>query len=266
MRIATLTIAAAAWLCTTAWAKAEDLALNDNPYTPIVTRNIFGLLPVPTNDPTANAAPVVPPPKISLNGITTILGSKEALYKVATPAKPGVAAADQSYMMGEGESQDDIQVVKIDTDADVVTFNNHGTIQQLPLTAAGNISSGPAGGGVSSPTGGGAPGLPLPGNRFRRPGGPGFGGRAPAGGANPSSSPDTGAAPVAAGPSNPQIYNPGASELSPEAEALLIENNYNNAKGNGDKPGLASPAMFPPTALRGQSDAPEPNQGAETQR
>ena len=123
-----------------------------------------------------DTTPVVPPPKITLNGITTILGSKEALYKVAVPAKPGQPAQDQSYMMGEGESDNDIQVVKIDTDADVVTFNNHGTIQQLPLTAAGNISSGAA--GAVSSAGGAAPGLPLPGNRFRRPGGPGFGGGA----------------------------------------------------------------------------------------
>src|SRR6202000_2029231 len=141
-------------------------------------------LPIPTNDPNATAAPVVAPPKITLNGITTILGSKEALYKVAMPAKPGVPASDQSYMMGEGEADNDIQVVKIDTDADSVTFNNHGTVQTLPLTAAGNISSGAAGGGVAK-SGGGAPGLPMPGNRFRRPGGPGFGGRSAAGNGNP---------------------------------------------------------------------------------
>ena len=35
-------IAATVWLCTTAWAIADDLAVNDNPYTPIVTRNAPG--------------------------------------------------------------------------------------------------------------------------------------------------------------------------------------------------------------------------------
>ncbi len=252
-------IAATVWLCTTAWAEDGDLALNNNPYTPIVTRNVFGLLPIPPATP-VDTAPVVAPPKITLNGITTIiLGSKEALYKVAMPAKPGQPAQDQSYMMGEGESDNDIQVVKIDTDADVVIFNNHGTIQQLPLTAAGNISS-----GAVSPAGGAAPGLPLPGNRFRRPGGPGFGGgHVPGGNANPAQTPDAGSAPVASGPVNPQVYNPGASEMSPEAEALLIENSYNQAKGGTGK-FSPPPEVFPPTALRGQSDAPDP--GTEPQR
>ena len=108
--------------------------MNGNPYTPIVTRNVFGLLPIPPPTP-VDTAPVVAPPKITLNGITTILGSKEvSFYKVAMPAKPGQPAQDQSYMMGEGESDNDIQVVKIDTDADVVIFScNHGTIQQLPF-------------------------------------------------------------------------------------------------------------------------------------
>ena len=43
--------------------------------------------------------------------------------------------------------------------------------------------------------------------------------------------------------------------MSPEAEALLIENNYNQAKSGNSK---IPPEVFPPTALRGQSDAPEP--------
>ena len=252
-------IAATVWLCATAWAMADDLAVNNNPYTPIVTRNVFGLLPIPVNAP-VDPTPVVPPPKITLNGITTILGSKEALYKIATPAKPGQPAHDQSYMLGEGESQDDIQVVKIDTEAAAVTFNNHGTIQQLPLTAAGNISSGAS---VSSPaSGGGAAGLPLPASRFRRPGGPGFGGHTPGGNANPSQNPDPNAgAPIAAGPSDPQIYNPAASQanqLSPEAQALLIENNYNHTKN--DPNSKIPPSVLPPTPLRGQSDGADPNQ------
>ena len=76
---------------------------------------------------------------------------------------------------------------------------------------------------------------------------------------NPSQAPDSNAdssALPAAGPSDPQIYNPGASQLSPEAQALLIENNYNQAKNDPNSKVPAS--IFPTTPLRGQSDASDP--------
>ncbi len=135
-------------------AGAADLAINENPYTPIVTRNIFGLIPIPTNPPVDVNANATPPPKITANGIMTIFGNKEALFKVAMPPKPGQAAGDQSYVLSEGESQDDIAVVKIDDQADVITFNNHGTIQILPLSTAPNLNTPTAGSGVTMPNAG----------------------------------------------------------------------------------------------------------------
>ena len=77
-----------------------------------------------------------PPPKITPNGIMTIFGQLQVLFKVANPGKPGKAAGEDDYILSEGERQDDIEVVKIDEKGGMVTFNNHGETQQLPLVAA----------------------------------------------------------------------------------------------------------------------------------
>jgi len=225
-------------------ANAQDLAVNGSPYTPIVTRNIFGLLPIPTNPP-VDPTPVAPPPKITLNGITTIFGAKEALYKVATPPKPGQPAGDMSYALGEGEGEDDIEVVKIDTDADVVTFNNHGTIQDLPMTAAPNLST------PVAPVVG--PGLPIPGGgpgRFARPGGPGFLGRRnqpqnnPDNAYNPNNGDQNSAAPTAGAV-------PSGGDLTPEAQVILME--AQRAEWQNDPKNNPSPAIIPPTPLTDQN-------------
>lgn len=238
-----------AMLCPALFASADDLAVNGSPYLPIVTRNIFGLLPIPTNAP-VDPASLTPPPKITPNGIMTIFGKKEALYKVTVPGKPGKPAQDQSYVLSEGESQDDIEVTKIDDQADVITFNNHGVIQELPLSAAPDLST---------PTPVGSPGMPAPpgmggpGGRFGRGGGPGFAGRRAAPspnqeGANPSSP-----ASSAAGGASPSETD----GLSPEAQALLIENNYLSAKAKND----GTAALFPPTPLRQQADGEDGGEG-----
>jgi hypothetical protein len=261
MTIARIIIVLTGLLCPAFLANAQDLAVNGSPYTPIVTRNIFGLLPIPTNAP-VDPTPAAPPPKITLNGITTIFGSKEALYKVATPPKPGQPAGDMSYALGENEGQDDIEVVKIDTDADIVTFNNHGTIQDLPLSTAPNLST-PA----AVPAPGGVPGLPVPGgpfNRFRRPGVPGFAGVANSsaygGGGTAQSSGTTPSAGI--GTPNPSTYgntspsaggyeDPQMQGLSPEAQALLIEQSRvetQDAVNKGLMPPLPPTAITPPDA------------------
>ena len=145
----------AATLLLAAGARAQDAA-SDKPYAGIVSRNMFGLLPIPTNDSAAEAPPVEPPPKITPNGIMTIFGRLEALFKVAVKGKPGQPAKDQAYELSVGERQDDIEVLKINQADAIITFNNHGTIQELPLVVAANTPA-PAAGPK------GAPG-PEPGN------------------------------------------------------------------------------------------------------
>jgi hypothetical protein len=110
---------------------ADDAVSPDNPYAAVVARNIFGLNP-PTVETPATAEP---PAKITPNGIMSIFGHLQVLFKVsgqATPGKPG----DQSYILAEGQRQDDIEVVQIDQKAGIVTFNNHGIVQKLPLASA----------------------------------------------------------------------------------------------------------------------------------
>ena len=153
----------AALLLLSVSAQAQDTdAAAGKPYASIVARNMFGLLPIPPPDTNPPAPPVDPPPKITLNGIMTIFGRDQALFKVATKPAPGQPAKDNSYVLSEGERQDDIEVTKINHTDGIVSFNNHGTTQELPLVAA-NSGAAPAGGG-------GGPGNPAPG--FPRPGGP----------------------------------------------------------------------------------------------
>ena len=139
-RLAKIVVCVASGLVLNAGARADDGVLPNNPYAPVVVRNMFGLNPLPTND--VNASQVDPPPKITPNGIMSIFGQLQVLYKVALPAKPPEQAArDVPYILSEGQRQDDIEVVQIDEKNGLVTFNNHGTVQELPLVKA----SAPAG-------------------------------------------------------------------------------------------------------------------------
>jgi hypothetical protein len=154
-------------LALNAAVRADDAALPGNPYTTAAVRNIFGLNPPVPVDPKA-AADATPPPKITPNGITDILGQLQVLFKVANPGKPGKPAADDDYILSEGQRQDDIEVVKIDEKASLVTFINHGETQELPLVTANPTSSGPAAGGIPGISGIPASGFkPAPGGLTR---------------------------------------------------------------------------------------------------
>ena len=142
-------------LALSAGAQADTIASADNPYTPIVTRNIFGLNAIQATETTSD-----PPPKITLNGIMSIYGKAQVLFKVAGTGKPGQPAKDQSYILSESQRQDDIEVMRIDDQANVVTFNNHGTVQEIPLAAAPVVTA-----AVPGP---GGPGGQVPRSRFGR--------------------------------------------------------------------------------------------------
>jgi hypothetical protein len=205
------------------FARAADDALPDNPYALVVTRNVFGLNP-PAPVVTAPAAPAEPPPKITPNGILSIFGHSQVLFKAAV-AKPGQPAKDESYNLSEGQSEDDIEVIRIDEKNGLVTFNNHGTTQELPLipgAASGGAPAASAGpvnmpGAIpmpgampngGNPFGGGAPGVRNPnlGNGGNYPGvnaGPSFGGNSYGGNSG----------------------QPSQEAISPEAQVILIEKN-----------------------------------------
>jgi hypothetical protein len=118
----------AAWLLV-AGAHAQDQLPANNPYAAIVKRNAFGLAPPP--EP-ADQPAAEPAPKITPNGIMTIFGKPQVLFKV-TPTDPGSSAKEKTYILDIGQQEDGIAVVDIDDVAGDITFNNHGTIQELPL-------------------------------------------------------------------------------------------------------------------------------------
>jgi hypothetical protein len=224
---------------------ANDTVSTDNPYGLIVARNVFGLNPPPPPTP---PAPADPPPKITPNGIMSIFGTLQALYKV-TVTVPGKPAEDKSYMLSEGQREDDIEVVKIDEKAATITFDNHGTVQELPL-ANGQASGGDGagGGGVIS----GIPPRPnfggFPGNRFA--GNPAFNNamafRNRANGNNSQASDGTMPSTANSGGYNNAPMQPANQGLSPEAQAILMEANRAATQEQVDQ-GLMPP--LPPTAI-----------------
>ena len=140
-------------LCTSGNAVSGDPP--GNPYQGIVDRNVFGLKPPPPPpDPEANKPP---PPKIYLTGITTILGNKRALLKLTPPAKPGEPAKEQTFTIGEGQRDGDIEVLEINEKAGTVKVNDYGTITTLDFDKDGVKAAGGAApmapGAVARPAG-----------------------------------------------------------------------------------------------------------------
>src|SRR5579864_6162958 len=96
-------------LCTLLSVTAAAGMTVDNVYHPIIDRNVFALRPVPPPPPPAEAAKP-PPPRLWLTGITTIFGNRKlALLKGNFPNKPGEPAKDQSFILGEGERDGDVE-------------------------------------------------------------------------------------------------------------------------------------------------------------
>ncbi|HEX5220534.1 MAG TPA: hypothetical protein VFZ59_13270 [Verrucomicrobiae bacterium] len=119
----------------------------DNPYSGIVERNSFGL------KPPVNPADLVKPPApvvadIKLQGITTILGRKQVLMKVKVPAKPPEPARDESLVVAEGDREGEIEVIEINPLEETVKVNNAGTILALNMK---DHSEKPSPGAVPAP-------------------------------------------------------------------------------------------------------------------
>src|ERR1017187_4266455 len=152
------TLFIAVTLLASAGVRAQDAVAPDKPYASIVARNMFGLLPIPPPVPVTTEPPEDPPPKITPNGTMTLFGKLEALFKVANKGKTGQPPKEDSYVLSEGERQEGITVLKINQPDGIITFDNHGHIQELPLIAASNTTAPAAPGG---PGGAAAPGSGL---------------------------------------------------------------------------------------------------------
>lgn len=143
----------------------------DNPYRAIVERNIFGLKDPPPPAPPEATKP--PPSKLTLTGITTILGKKQVLLKTAAaPAKPGEQPkGEQSYIITEGVREGDIEVLEINEVAGSVKLIYAGVPTTLDFEKDGpKLPSTPAPGAPRPPgTPGAVAGIPIP--SVIRPGG-----------------------------------------------------------------------------------------------
>ena len=224
----------------------------DNPYAPIAARNIFGLNPPQEITPTAPQ----PPSKITLNGIKTIFGGvAQALFYVDVPPRPPTPATQKSYILSEGQRQDDIEVTHIDDKKNVVTFKNHGVVQEIPLVKAAPITTptpvvmnpgGPAmNAGFAARGGPGGPGGPGGGNPPRFGNNPGqnrnLGNNSRNVGQNNFGNTGAGAYPGAGATTARQ----GQSRLSLEEQTVLIAAEKAQAKQNNDP----TWKIFPPTEL-----------------
>src|ERR1700721_1331272 len=115
--------------------------------------------------------------------------------------------------MSEGDRQDGIAVTKIDEQAGMITFDNHGVIQTLALTSASDASSSTTGGPSGS-----TPDQQV--HRFRG----GRFGRAPdlsGGGANPNTTtaPDNSGSPTTPSYGSPPAnVNNNSDRITPEAQ------------------------------------------------
>jgi hypothetical protein len=269
-RLGKIAVCLASGLVLNAGARADDVVLPNNPYVTIVVRNVFGLNPPQPVDPNAAQADL---PKITPNGIMSIFGQLQVLFKVAGTAKSGQPAKDEFYTLSEGQRQDEIEVVQIDEKNSLVTFNNHGTVQELPLAKASepvvNAPGGPAPiQNLTAPNGVNSGGIP---GRFGgRPAGGGFGvartrGAGNGGNQNPNSqaTPMGGGSilqstPTGGGYSVPtstgsagQTSQQSQNTLTAEEQAVLLETQRElwNEQGN------PAAAILPPTMLTHQKGA-----------
>lgn len=251
-RFGKIAVCLAAGLAFGAGLRADELAVADtsaqlagNPYAPIVTRNVFNLNP--PAPPDTNTEPTVSA-KIIPNGIMSIFGKSQVLFKVT--GLPG--KKEESYALSEGERQDDIEVEHIDVENSMVTFNNHGVTQDIPLAEPKSSGSSASSGnhpGTSLNNGGENNGNGNEngnGNiiRFGRRGGNSFGDR---GGSNPggATAGNNGASNLRSIPT--RTYQPAEAmpKMTPEEQVILME--AQRAKYEQQNNPLAN--LIPPTPL-----------------
>jgi hypothetical protein len=250
-RLGKIVVCLASGLVLNAGTRAGDAVSPNNPYAPIVVRNIFGLNPPP---PVDAAPPGDPPPKITLNGIMSIFDHQlQVLFKVAGTAKPGQPAKDESYILSEGQRQDEIEVTHINEKASLVTFNNHGTVQELLLVKANPPP-------VSTPTPTPAQGRPVPTQKSPAPNDqnnttiPSRLGGGPAGGPGAARNRGRGdGSPLTTVPTRGgNQAGQGGRPLSLEEGELMTVTAKLKAQMNGD-PTLA---IYPPTSLDKEAGVP----------
>jgi hypothetical protein len=92
-----------------------------------------------TNDssqPTVSSTIREWPPEITLNGLTTILGDKSALFKVRHDY-----GGMESYFLAEGQSAGEIQLLYVDIKNGSIKVSNHGVFQIISMSKPPDLST-----------------------------------------------------------------------------------------------------------------------------
>ena len=262
MRFGKIAVCLAGGLALNAGLRATDPAsannsLLGNPYATIAARNIFAL-----NPPTP-PAPLEPPeknlPKITPTGIQSFFGQSKVLFKVAAGAAPRgrQPANEEFYILSQGQREDDIEVIKIDEKNSLVTFDNHGTTQELPLAspaesgAFASSSPGPGNAGMMrGRRGGGGSGGPAGFTQFGAgPGGNNGGmGNGAAGfnsGAGNGANNGANGGIEFGGSTQGRIYQPEPSTMTPEEVQIIVVAQHLKAIQEND----STAPIFPPTVI-----------------
>jgi hypothetical protein len=119
---------------------ASGACAQTNPFEAILTKNIFGLVPIPP--PPEQPKPALP--KITLTGITTVTGPARALLKMAPPAGASNPGGERFFNLKAGEREGDLEVLEINEKPGSVVVNYSGTTITLVFEPEKPNSAGPA--------------------------------------------------------------------------------------------------------------------------
>jgi len=103
----------------------------DNPYEPIVVRNVFGIRPPPPPPPALDTTPPVPLAKVVLTGIATIAGPRPQAFFEITEQEQGKVPNIKKPMLREGEREGSIEVLSIDVANNQVASGTEQSKQTL---------------------------------------------------------------------------------------------------------------------------------------
>jgi len=113
----------------------------DNPYQPIVLRNVFGIKPAPQPPPEQPITPPAPLAKVVLTGITTMFGTQAFLE--ITEQEQGKTPNVKKTMLREKEREGPVEIVSIDVANSQVRIRN-GTVETNVTFEVAKANTGPA--------------------------------------------------------------------------------------------------------------------------
>lgn len=207
----------------------------------ISQRNIFDLTPIPPIEPPKAADTNPPPPNVTLIGLSTILGSDQAIFILKPQAARASAQpnSEETIVMNVGERHGVLELLAMNMKDGTARIRNEGAESTITIR-----TNAPSGGGVA-----GAGGRPT-GNFSQPP--PGF--PSPAqGGYNPK-----------AGGYNPAAsnYNPPAAQPQANAGSESFVNPYSSGAAGqnmyGSSGATAPATSFTPTVAPNVSPTGDP--------